>query len=204
MKIEEDLFNLIFNVGYIANSFEKPIDISPGISIDWEMEMMQVHKEKMIDFLKKEHNLEIVENIEIIEIKGFFGEYRFLSNFYLSLVWFEGILYPTVEHAYQAAKTKDIIKRTEMSEILSGGNAKRFGKTFPLREDWEDVKLDIMKQLVFHKFINNKDLKAKLLATGNSYLEETNNWKDFYWGVCNGEGSNHLGNILMSVRVFLR
>jgi len=38
-------------------------------------------------------------------INTFRGKYRFLSNFYYAEVNYEGIRYPTVEHAYQAAKT---------------------------------------------------------------------------------------------------
>ena len=37
-------------------------------------------------------------------IRSFTGEYRFLSNFFPSPVEFEGLVFPTVEHAFQAAK----------------------------------------------------------------------------------------------------
>ena len=39
-----------------------------------------------------------------VEIKGFFGEYRWLSNFHICRVWFEGLCYPSSENAFQAAK----------------------------------------------------------------------------------------------------
>jgi hypothetical protein len=39
---------------------------------------------------------------------SFHNEYRFLSNFYPAEVSFEGLVFPTVEHAYVAAKTTDI------------------------------------------------------------------------------------------------
>ena len=72
-----------------------------------------------------------------------------------------------------------------------------------LREDWEQVKLLVMEDLVRQKF--SKDpLKDRLLSTGSEYLEETNWWKDTYWGVCNGVGENILGQILMRVRDSLR
>ena len=38
------------------------------------------------------------------QIKGFFGNYSWLSNFYECSVWFEGGSYPSSENAYQAAK----------------------------------------------------------------------------------------------------
>ena len=54
------------------------------------------------------------------------------------------------------------------------------------------------------KFTKHKDLKEKLLATGDAYLEETNHWHDTFWGVCKGKGQNHLGKILMEVREELK
>lgn len=45
------------------------------------------------------------------EINRFVQEYAFLSNFYPSIVQFEGLNYPTVEHAYQAAKSKEFFFR---------------------------------------------------------------------------------------------
>lgn len=61
-----------------------------------------------------------------------------------------------------------------------------------------------MERVIYEKFSQNKDLKKMLLDTGDSYLEETNTWGDTYWGVCNGVGKNHLGDILMDTRTTLR
>lgn len=41
-------------------------------------------------------------------IRGFFGPWRFLSNFHYHSVEFDGQFYPTNEHAYQAAKFNDL------------------------------------------------------------------------------------------------
>ena len=57
-----------------------------------------------------------------------------------------------------------------------------------------------MYEIVKQKFIQNSDLKDKLIATGNVYLEEGNTWGDKVWGTVNGEGFNHLGFILMKIR----
>jgi hypothetical protein len=56
-----------------------------------------------------------------------------------------------------------------------------------------------MTEIIRLKF-QNPGLKAKLLATGNQELIEGNTWGDCYWGVCEGNGQNHLGKILMQVR----
>lgn len=136
-------------------------------------------------------------------IHGFQGEYRFLSNFWPVsggiLLKGSAIFFSTVEHAYQASKTLDIETRMKIAELKTPGEAKRAGKKVKIRNDWEEVKLFVMHDLVYQKFLV-PDLKKQLLLTGDAYLEETNNWKDIFWGVCNGVGHNHLGKILMNIR----
>lgn len=138
------------------------------------------------------------------EIKGFFGKYRWLSNFWYAPVMYESIIYPTNEHAYQAAKSDNPLVRSLVVAIASPFDAKKWGYDISLRSDWETQKRGIMKSIVSDKFNRNKHLRVWLLATGDKYLEETNTWGDTYWGVCDGNGSNHLGYILMEVRSELR
>ena len=134
-------------------------------------------------------------------IKGFFGEYRWLSNYHVCDIYFEGNKYGSTEAAYQAAKSPDSFIRFQMTE-LSPGDSKQFAKTILIRNDWHNVKYDVMSTIVFDKFYRHKDLRIKLLETGDKYLEETNHWGDRYYGVCDGEGLNVLGNILMNIRSF--
>jgi len=61
-----------------------------------------------------------------------------------------------------------------------------------------------MADIVYQKFLQNPELRDKLLATNDAYLVEGNNWKDTYWGICNGVGENWLGRILMIVRHALK
>lgn len=136
-----------------------------------------------------------------IDVKGFFDVWRFLSNFHYVDVVFDGVTYPTVEHAYQAAKTLD--SRSLFYTASEPKEARRLGQKVKLRPDWDTIKYSIMEDLVRQKF-QRPDLKAKLLSTGNGYLEETNWWKDVYWGVCHGVGENNLGKILMKIRAELR
>lgn len=133
------------------------------------------------------------------KIDCFMREYRFLSNFQASTVLLDGVEYPTVENAYQAAKTLDLPLREPFTRI-SARDAKRLGKTLLLRGDWEKVKYAYMYDFVRQKFSTHPSLQRKLLNTGDAYLEEGNTWRDFYWGVCDGFGENNLGKILMEVR----
>lgn len=132
-------------------------------------------------------------------IKEFQGEYRFLSNFWPAEVQYQGLIFPTVEHAYQAAKTENWAHRYEIQFMDKPGDAKKFGKKVEIREDWNSIKFHIMKELVEEKF-RKPWLQKLLLATGTEELQEGNSWGDTYWGVCWGIGQNKLGQILMQVR----
>lgn len=133
-------------------------------------------------------------------IDSFRGKHFFLSNFYHCYVMLDGEFYPSVEHAYQAAKTLDPKEREKIKNAGNPGVAKRLGKTVSHRSDWKKVKVDIMLDLVRQKFNRSRDLTEKLLETGDHELIEGNAWGDQFWGVYRGKGENHLGKILMQVR----
>lgn len=135
-------------------------------------------------------------------IDQFEGTYRFLSNFYLlsKPIPHDGILYPTVEHAYQAAKTLDFRARFEISKLATPGLSKKAGQALELRPEWEQAKNRIMYELLLLKFVLNQGLRWKLLDTYPNKLVEGNTWGDTYWGVCRGVGENKLGSILEIVR----
>ena len=135
------------------------------------------------------------------KIDYFREEYFFLSNFYPAKLIFEGITYHSAKAAFQAQKLADSSARAAFAE-LSPDEAKRRGKSTPLRPDWEDVKLDVMRKIVYAKFTQNPHLAQWLIDTGKKPLVEGNTWGDVYWGVDlrTGEGENHLGQILSSLR----
>ncbi len=133
-------------------------------------------------------------------ITKFQGETRWLSNFeHVDVTMPDGITYPTTEHAFQAQKTHDMEERKRIARLLTPRKAKNAGREVDLREDWENVKIDIMTQVTRLKF-RRPDLRQKLLGTGDAELIESNTWEDKIWGVCNGVGENHLGKILMKIR----
>jgi ribA/ribD-fused uncharacterized protein len=133
-------------------------------------------------------------------IDSFSGEYRYLSNFWKVPIPLENLWYPSVEHAYQAAKTLDETEKKVIALAATPGEAKKRGKKLVLREDWESVKVDFMRYLVWYKFTMYPDLGKMLLDTGDAELIEGNTWNDTFWGVCNGVGQNWLGRILMETR----
>ena len=132
-------------------------------------------------------------------INEFKGKYYFLSNFYNAPVIYDGVTYQNNEAAFQSAKVLDKSIRETFS-TLDPSSAKRKGRHVQLRSDWEEIKSGVMYEICLAKFSQNNELKNKLLATGEEYLEEGNTWGDTVWGVCNGVGENRLGKILMRVR----
>ncbi len=108
-------------------------------------------------------------------IKSFDGEYRFLSNFWPVKVTLNGIVYPTVEHAYQAAKTTDMSQARYIAKVPTPGEAKRYGRYLKLRPNWDSEKLMYMSILLRQKF-RDPELQAALLNTGKSRLVEGNTW----------------------------
>jgi len=136
-------------------------------------------------------------------IDSFSNKNFFLSNFFPCEVVFDGILYGSAESAFQSAKVKDIESR-KFFVTLSPSKSKKLGRKVELREDWENIKDDVMFRIVHDKFNRNENLKELLLETGEQRLVEGNYWNDTYWGVCNGVGENKLGKILMMVRHEIR
>jgi N-glycosidase YbiA len=133
-------------------------------------------------------------------ITKFSGEYRFLSNFWPCPIFFEGYIYPTVEHAYQAAKTVSDADRTKIRNAKTAGVAKKLGKSVVLRPGWDGMKIGAMYEMLIQKFAFPY-LADELLATGDAELIEGNYWGDTFWGQCPiGTGHNHLGKLLMKIR----
>jgi len=154
-------------------------------------------------------------------IVSFSGEYRFLSNFYKSPIG----PYPTLEHAFQAAKTPDLQWQRRIGGAPTPGDAKRLGKKCPMHPQWDDIKVGVMWGLLIDKFDLQKRpmLANQLLATGQEVLIEGNSWGDTFWGMTIDSearlfksiprveyvvgkqtfiyaGQNWLGHLLMAVR----
>lgn len=136
-------------------------------------------------------------------IDQFRGDHFFLSNFYPCPITLDGVTYRSVEHAYQAAKTHNPGFRSMIRDAIKPSYAKRLGGAAPLRDGWNDIRLDVMRELVWQKF-RIPALRDSLLATGSAELIEGNDWGDTFWGVHRGAGENHLGLILMNIRARVR
>lgn len=134
------------------------------------------------------------------QVPAFRGSYNWLSNYYACNVEGLAIDYASVESGYLCQK---YFCAERPSKLTYRELADWRRKEAPLHKqifDWENKKMFVMAYLLVSKFDCNPGLVSKLLATGNSWIEETNNWNDTYWGVCNGKGQNRLGKLLMLLR----
>lgn len=134
------------------------------------------------------------------------GPYAAFSNFTPHPFTLDGLVWPTVEHYFQAAKFPGHSHAETIRQATSPRSAKMLGRTraVPLRADWETVKDDVMRRGVRAKFEAHDDLRALLLSTGDEELIEDAP-RDYYWGRgAKGTGKNRLGQILMEVRATLR
>lgn len=135
-----------------------------------------------------------------LTIRYFDGKNRYLSNFYEAPIEYNGLSYKNNEAAFQAQKVLDNETREQFCE-LPPNLAKRLGRKVKLREDWDEVKVDIMKEICRTKFETHPNLMDRLLTTGNRPLVEGNDWNDTFWGVDDENGGeNNLGKILMELR----
>lgn len=138
-------------------------------------------------------------------ILGFQNDYRWLSNFAPCQIEFDGDVYPSVEHAYQAAKMPRGKHREAISHRSAGG-AKTYVQSPAVARlidpCWDDYKTDVMLHCLMQKYADGIYYEL-LMATENFYLEETNQWRDTFWGVYNGKGKNVLGQMIMAIRAEL-
>ena len=131
-------------------------------------------------------------------INNFSGDYMFLSNFYIQKIEYRDIVFVSSENAYQFAKIEpDKVTEKHIAAFgsCSPGGSKKLGRGVLMREDWDDIKISVMEDILRIKF-KNPELKQKLIDTGQEELVEGNWWNDTFWGVCEEKGSNHLENFL--------
>lgn len=138
-------------------------------------------------------------------IREFQGNKRWLSNFAPVKIQIGGLTYPSVEHAYMAAKSDDPRwKKFCTDGKNTAGQVKRASRNRQLVAGWESKKLEVMAECIKQKF-SQEPYKSKLIQTGTKRIQEGNRWGDKFWGVClkTNKGKNHLGEMIMSVRAAL-
>jgi ribA/ribD-fused uncharacterized protein len=149
------------------------------------------------------------KDVEIQFYRASERPYGAFSNLFRRTVIFEGLEFPTAEHAYQAGKPR---KKEVREWILSAPTPSLVAiaahglYTWDIVPNWAEIKFDRMRQVLRAKF-EDEELQELLLSTGSARLVESgrvNNPVNRTWGEVNGKGLNMLGVLLMELRTELR
>lgn len=128
------------------------------------------------------------------------------SNLYRREIEFEGEIFATSEHAYQAGKPR---KKAVRDWLMSAPSPSLLAMAahglyyWDVAPGWSTSKFDRMRAVLRAKFEQHEDLKALLLSTGTARLVESatvDNEVNRLWGEVNGVGRNMLGQLLMELR----
>lgn len=125
------------------------------------------------------------------------------SNFSAHAVEYKGVTYATVEHAFHAQKFDQLPEvQGRVVSARSPLQAWELAREFRLqrRADWDDVKVDILTEIVRAKVAQHKEVYDALLATGDEEIVELNPNDDFWGSGPDGNGRNQMGKILMAIR----
>jgi hypothetical protein len=160
--------------------------------------------------LEKLKSYDIIQKDAIKFKKNYFDEF---SNFEIlknPISDEKGLKYDSVENYYQSRKSRDE-DTWKLFSLLDGKGispfqAKKIGRTITMREDWDIVKYDFMREGLRQKFLKNPELKEKLLSTDDKQIIEWTYWGDMTWGMSDklGAGANALGKLLMELREFIK
>jgi ribA/ribD-fused uncharacterized protein len=169
------------------------------------------NNEKLAERQKLEEEFEknatrLLQHQKLQKIDNFSGYFEFLSNNFLTPIYFEGILFPSVSHAFHAARSTDDNTRKAILNAESLIAVSKIAKRIEDPADWPSKRVKVMEQLIRDKFRRSKELQEKLKATQNreivmTYDEESAG--NIFWGVVKGKadkGQNQLGRILMIIR----
>lgn len=136
--------------------------------------------------------------------------YGVFSNLHPTPVFFEGRVFATAEHAYQAGKAakpavRDWILSAPTPALVAMAAHGLY--TWDIVPSWSKIKFDRMRGVLRAKFTQHEALRELLLSTGDARLVEagtTDNAVNRLWGEVNGKGKNMLGVLLIELRDELR
>lgn len=130
------------------------------------------------------------------------NSYGFLSNFSSSPIILSEIIWPTSEHYYQAQKFNDLDIQSKILQAKGPEEAFSLSRQYEshIKPDWFEVRVEVMRFIVFEKFRQNAYFTHLLVSTGKSIIKEHSHNDDFWGDGGDGSGRNELGQILMEVR----
>jgi ribA/ribD-fused uncharacterized protein len=139
------------------------------------------------------------------EVVGFYPrEFYTFDNFSSFQVIWRGVRWATSEHAYQASHFFDTAPELaeQIRNAMSAHDAYKLAKANSDKapNDWDDIKVGIMEEIVRCKLEQHHYIQEKLRQTGDVLIVEDSPKDDFWgWGP-NRNGRNELGKIWMRLR----
>jgi ribA/ribD-fused uncharacterized protein len=136
-------------------------------------------------------------------IKFYTPEFYVLNNFSAHAIEFRGKLYPTSEHAYQAAKCTDSQGQEAIRNARSPLQAKVLAsETYRAAKDpsWGSKKVAVLEEILRAKLAQHPEAQEALRKSGHEYIVEDSP-TDYFWGEgADGSGQNMLGKLWMKIR----
>lgn len=142
----------------------------------------------------------------MIKIPYYENSYFALNNFSAHTIKYNGIFYPTAEHAFHGAKFDDEKIKEEIRNTTSPLEAFELGKKYKLlrKTNWNEIKVNILYEILKEKVKQHEEVKKVLLSTNEEEIVEDNPNDDFWGNGKDGSGQNQTGKILMKIRVELK
>jgi N-glycosidase YbiA len=136
-------------------------------------------------------------------IRFYTPRFYVFNNFSAHAIEFEGKLYPTSEHAYQAAKCTAPQGREEIRQARSPLQAKMLAnETYRAAKDpdWEGKKVSVLEAILRAKLAQHPEAQEALIESGQEEIIEDSP-TDYFWGEgADGSGQNMLGKLWMKLR----
>ena len=132
-------------------------------------------------------------------INKFDNEYIFLSNYYPQNITYKGITYNCAMNAYYGQLISDNLQKKAIANATPSRALSMVINSISKIDYSQEEQDNIMYEILKVKFSDSK-LKNLLLQTNQEPLNNNINWEDTYWGICNDEGDNKLGKLLMKLR----
>ena len=136
-------------------------------------------------------------------IKFYTPEFYVFNNFSAHAIEFRGKLYPTSEHAYQAAKCTDPQGQEAIRTARSPYQAKELAnKTYKAAKDrdWGSKKVAVLEEILRAKLAQHPEAQEALRKSGNEDIVEDSPTDSFWGEGADGSGQNMLGKLWMKLR----
>ncbi|KAE8222579.1 hypothetical protein CF319_g4242 [Tilletia indica] len=138
-----------------------------------------------------------------IETEPFF----FLSPLFPSRISTGHFEFSNAEAAFQASKfaQNPELRSDIMNTVCAKDTIEKAHRwTNFVSVDWEEHRVPVMKDVQMLKFVQNIQLRARLLQTDDAHLIYKSEADSFFGSGNDRQGLNHLGRILMEIRSFFK